>query len=204
MNGLSNYASKFARLLPKKSLDEASDEGCLQIRHIIRNRASLSEPLWYAGLSIAQHCVDRDRAIHALSEDYPDYSKEGTERKATQTQDKPQSCTVFNNLNPDICPSCPHFGKITNPLILGKVFVPSPTTMNPVKTEVQTLPNGKPLVVTTLQGLPSEIEREGFYRGQEGGIYFKPKPVFDENGELVEQKTQLVSTYDFLFFEESH
>jgi hypothetical protein len=196
MSGLSNYASKFDTIATK-SLDEASDEGCLQIRHIIRNRASLSEPLWYAGLSIAQHCVDRDKAIHALSQDYPGYSREGTERKATQTQDKPQSCTVFNNLNPDICPSCPHFGKITNPLILGKVFVPSPTTMNPVKTEVQTLPNGKPLVITTLQGLPSEIEREGFYRGQEGGIYFKPKPVFDENGEEVEQKTQLVSTYDF-------
>ena len=196
MSGLSNYASKFDTIATK-SLDEASDEGCLQIRHIIRNRASLSEPLWYAGLSIAQHCVDRDKAIHALSQDYPGYSREGTERKATQTQDKPQSCTVFNNLNPDICPSCPHFGKITNPLILGKVFVPSPTTMNPVKTEVKTLPNGKPLVITTLQGLPSEIEREGFYRGQEGGIYFKPKPVFDENGEEVEQKTQLVSTYDF-------
>ena len=196
MNGLSNYASKFSTIADK-SLDEASDEGCLQIRHIIRNRASLSEPLWYAGLSIAQHCVDRDRVIHALSEDYPGYSREGTERKATQTQDKPQSCTVFNSLNPDVCPSCPHFGEITNPLILGKVFVPSPTTMNPVKTEVQTLPNGKPLVVTTLQGLPAEIEREGFYRGQEGGIYFKPKPVFDENGDLVEQKTQLVSTYDF-------
>ena len=196
MNGLSNYSSKFSTIADK-SLDEASSEGCLQIRHIIRNRASLPEPLWYAGLSIAQHCVDRDRAIHALSEDYPGYSKEGTERKATQTQDKPQSCTVFNNLNPDVCTNCPHFGKITNPLILGKVFVPAPTTMNPVKTEVQTLPNGKPLVVTTLQGLPAEIEREGFYRGQEGGIYFKPKPVFDENGELVEQKTQLVSTYDF-------
>ena len=60
----------------------ASDEGCLQIRHIIRNRKSLPEPLWYAGLSIAQHCVDRDTAIHALSKDYPNYSREGTERKA--------------------------------------------------------------------------------------------------------------------------
>ena len=196
MNGLNNYASDFGTIATK-SLDEGSDEGCLQIRHIIRNRKSLPEPLWYAGLSIAQHCVDRDTAIHALSKDYPNYSREGTERKANQTQDKPQSCTVFDNLNPGICDSCIHQGKITNPLVLGKVFVPAPTTTNPVKTEVQTLPNGKPLVITSLQGLPAEIEREGFYRGQEGGIYFKPKPVFDENGQLVEQKTQRVSTYDF-------
>ena len=196
MNGLNNYASDFGTIATK-SLDERSDEGCLQIRHIIRNRKSLPEPLWYAGLSIAQHCVDRDTAIHALSKDYPNYSREGTERKANQTQDKPQSCIVFDSLNPDVCSKCSHFGKITNPLILGKVFVSAPTTTNPVKTEVQTLPNGKPLVITSLQGLPAEIEREGFCRGQDGGIYFKPKPVFDENGELVEQKTQLVSTYDF-------
>jgi len=196
LNGVDNYSSKFDTLATK-SLDEESTEGCLQIRHIIRNRTSLPEPLWYAGLSIAQHCIDRDTAIHGLSQDYPGYTKEGTERKANQTQDKPQSCTVFDNLNPGVCEQCPHQGKITNPLVLGKVFVPAPTTRNPIVTKKEILPNGVPSVTTSLQGLPSEIEREGFYRGQSGGIYFKPAPVYDENGQLVEQKTQLVSTYDF-------
>jgi hypothetical protein len=195
MNGLGNFSSKFD-IISRKSLDEESNEGCAQIRHIIRNRESLSEPLWYAGLSIAQHCVDRDVYIHMLSKDHPGYDPDKTEKKATQTQDKPQSCAVFNDLNPDICPECPHFGKITNPLILGKTFVSSPTAVEPIKTEVVTLPNGKPLVKTSLQGLPPEIEREGFYRGQSGGIYFKPAPVFDESGEAVEQKTQVVSIYD--------
>lgn len=111
MSGLNNYASKF-ETIAIKSLDEESDEGCLQIRHIIRNRASLSEPMWYAGLSIAQHCVDRDKAIHALSKDHPGYDVESTERKATQTQDKPQSCIVFDNLNPDVCANCTHYGKL--------------------------------------------------------------------------------------------
>ncbi len=196
LNGVDNYSSKFDTLAIK-SLDDESTEGCAQIAHIIRNRASLPEPLWYAGLSIAQHCVDRDTAIHALSKDYSGYSREGTERKATQTQDKPQSCIVFDNLNPGVCDSCPHQGKITNPLVLGKVFVPAPTTRNPIVTKTEILPSGVPSVTTSLQGLPAEIEREGFYRGQSGGIYFKPAPVYDENGQLVEQKTQLVSTYDF-------
>lgn len=87
--------------------------------------------------------------------------------------------------------------KITNPLVLGKVFVPAPTTRNPIVTKTEILPNGVPSVTTSLQGLPAELEREGFYRGQSGGIYFKPAPVYDEDGQLVEQKTHKVSTYDF-------
>ena len=195
MNGLANFSSKFD-IIARKSLDEESGEGCAQIRNIIRNRENLPEPLWYAGLSIAQHCVDRDVYIHMLSKDHPGYDPDKTEKKATQTQDKPQSCAVFDDLNPDVCPQCPHYRKITNPLVLGKTFVSSPTAIEPIKTEIVTLPNGKPLVKTSLQGLPPEIEREGFYRGQSGGIYFKPAPVFDESGEVVEQKTQTVSIYD--------
>ena len=41
MNGLGNFSSKFD-IISRKSLDEESNEGCAQIRHIIRNRQSLS------------------------------------------------------------------------------------------------------------------------------------------------------------------
>jgi hypothetical protein len=58
MAGHNNYSSEFAKIATK-SLDEDSNEGCLQMRHIINNRTALPEPLWYAGLSIAQHVVCR-------------------------------------------------------------------------------------------------------------------------------------------------
>lgn len=195
MNGSNNYASKFDTIA-RKSLDEESGEGCGQIRHIIRNRASLSEPEWYAGLSIAQHCVDRDEAIHALSKDHPDYDRNNTEKKANQTQNMPQSCEVFDNLNPGICESCKHYKKITNPLVLGKVFVASPSTDKPVQTTITPLPNGVPMVTTSLHGLPPEISASGFKRAATGGIIYKPKPVFDENGDAVDQPEQTVTTYD--------
>ena len=195
INGQNNYATKF-EIIAKKSLDESSTEGCLQIRHIIRNRQTLSEPEWYAGLSIAQHCVDRDEAIHALSKDHPDYNREDTEKKANQTQDMPQSCEVFDSLNPGICENCSHYKKITNPLILGKVFVASPVSKNPLQSTVVALADGTSSVTTLLQGLPPELAAEGFKRAANGGIVFKPKPVFDESGDLIEQKEQVVTTYD--------
>jgi hypothetical protein len=119
---LDNFQSNFKTIVIKS----LKDKGCAHIKHIITNPNDISEPLWYAGLSIAQHCDDRNSAIHAMSEGHRDYSKEVTEKKANQTQDKPQSCKVFNELEGGVCDSCEHKGKITNPLALGKAFKPAP------------------------------------------------------------------------------
>jgi hypothetical protein len=77
-------------------------KGCEQIKNAVLNAATLSEPVWYAALSIAWHCVDRDEAIHLLSEDHPEYDREKTDLKAKQTDGKPQSCAQFNNINPGV------------------------------------------------------------------------------------------------------
>jgi hypothetical protein len=109
----SHKPSSFQKIVESK--------GCKQIQYIIDNAKDLEEPLWYAGLSIAQHCSDRDKAIHEISKDYLGYTPQETENKANQTQDKPQSCETFNKLNSKGCEGCSHRGKITNPLALGKV-----------------------------------------------------------------------------------
>lgn len=115
---LDNYETLFSTIAVK-SLE---GNGCGQIKQIIEQAASLPEPLWYAGLSIAQHCNDRDEAIHKLSEDYAGYDRAATEAKAAQTQGKPFSCTAFENLNPDGCSNCPSKGKITNALEFGRAL----------------------------------------------------------------------------------
>jgi hypothetical protein len=178
---LDNFQSKF-KTIAIKSL---KGEGCAQIANIITNAATLDEPLWYAGLSIAQHCSDRDEAIHKMSEDHPEYTKQGTERKANQTQDKPQSCITFNNMNPGLCDSCQHFNKITNPLSLGKEFIPA------------IVPSNTPLVMNgRMVGLPKDLY-PFVYGGKEGGIYYEPPQEFDDDGQsLPRKKAILVCKYD--------
>ena len=176
---LDNFQSNFKTIVIKS----LKDKGCAHIKHIISNPNDISEPLWYAGLSIAQHCDDRSSAIHAMSEGHRDYSKEITEKKANQTQDKPQSCKVFNELESGVCDRCEHKGKITNPLALGKAFKPAPV-----------IESGGITPASGLVGLPKDLHP--FVYGKNGGIYYRPPVVFDEDGNAQAKDPILVSTYD--------
>jgi hypothetical protein len=120
---LDNYETTFQDIA-EKSL---GDEGCAQIKHILVNAATLEEPLWYAGLSIARHCTDWESAIHLMSEDHPGYNYETTVKKANQAFGKPFSCDKFDQLNPGGCDGCPLRGKVTNPLAIGKRLLEAPT-----------------------------------------------------------------------------
>ena len=177
---LDNFQSVFKTIV----VHSLKGTGCAQIKHIIINAKTLEEPMWYAGLSIAQHCKDRDEAIHMMSEDHPKYSKQDTERKANQTQDKPYSCVTFNTVNPGLCDGCQHKGKITNPLAIGKEFIPAITTDTPL------VGNNK------LIGLPKDLS-PFVYGGKEGGIYYEPPQEFDDDGQaLPRKKAIMVCQYD--------
>jgi len=178
---LDNFQSKFKTIVIKS----LKGTGCGQIAHIISNSKNLDEPLWYAGLSIAQHCSDRDEAIHKMSEDHSQYNKQDTERKANQTQDKPQSCNIFNSINPGLCDSCKHFGTITNPLSLGKEFMPAV-----ISETTPLIANGR------MVGLPKDLA-PFVYGGKQGGIYYQPPQEIDEDGQsLPKKKPILVCQHD--------
>jgi len=113
---MGNSQSRFKSILVK-SLEGT---GCAQIAYIFNNQATLEEPMWRAGLSIAQVCVDRDKAIHVLSNQHPEYSPEATERKANETKG-PYTCETFKKLKPALCEGCPH--KFTSPVQLSKEIV---------------------------------------------------------------------------------
>ena len=53
--------------------------------NILINSRTLPEPLWWAGLTVASFCKDGETAIHMMSEDYPGYDRDNTERKAQQS-----------------------------------------------------------------------------------------------------------------------
>jgi hypothetical protein len=178
---LDNFQSIF-KSIATKSLKGV---GCAQIKYIITHAKTLEEPMWYAGLSIAQHCKDRDEAIHMMSEDHPQYNRQATERKANQTQDKPYACTSFNTVNPGGCDGCQHRGNITNPLALGKELTPAV-----ISSATPMIANGRMI------GLPKDL-MPFVYGGSEGGIYYQPPQEIDEDGQVLPRKKAImVCRYD--------
>lgn len=188
MMKLDNFQSKFSDIAVKS----LQGKGCNQIKFILENAKTLSEPLWYSGLSIAQHCSDRDTAIHMMSEEHPGYNREATIRKAQATQDKPHSCETFNNVNPGGCEGCPFKGKITNPLALGKELQTAQPVEETVLQQIQDPVTSKSM--TRLNGLPQELQP--FVYGKNGGIYYLPPMEYDSDGAPIPKEPIIVSLYD--------
>ena len=188
MMKLDNFQSKFSDI----AIKSLQGKGCNQIKFILENAKTLSEPIWYSGLSIAQHCSDRDTAIHMMSEEHPGYDREATIRKAQATQNMPHSCETFNNVNPGGCEGCPHRGKITNPLALGKELQTAQPVEETVLQEIQDPVTSKSM--TRLNGLPQELQP--FVYGKNGGIYYLPPMEYDSDGAPIPKEPIVVSLYD--------
>ncbi len=112
---LGSFVSKFKTII----LRTAKGSGCPQLGHIYTKQAEIEEPLWRAGLSVAQVCVDRDKAIHLMSRKHPEYTPEYTEKKANETKG-PYTCDTFEKLNPGGCEGCQHKLSIRSPVVLGR------------------------------------------------------------------------------------
>lgn len=139
----------------KKILDRGiAGDGCAQITELVTNQAEVSEPLWRAGLSVAQHCSDRAKAIHFISRRHPDYDPDDTEEKAAAIKG-PYTCDTFRTLNPDGCTGCPH--KIKSPIVLGKEVAEATEEDNVLVEEGQTY---------VVPKLPTP-----YFRGKNGGVF---------------------------------
>lgn len=168
--------SKFKTII-LKSLE---GKGCAQIANIYENQATLEEPLWRAGLSIAQHCVDRDKAVHFISKNHPEYNPETTERKANDTKG-PYTCETFKKLNPSGCAECPH--KITSPIQLGRELVEA-TEEESVVIDLE--PQTKESKTYVIPKYPFP-----FFRGKTGGIFMHAKSKEGEDYD------DIIYPYDF-------
>lgn len=167
---LGNRVSRFGTIMVKAK----DNKGCAQLSYIYNNQATIEEPLWRSGLSIAQHCIDRDEAIHRLSNKHPSYSEAETEEKATAIPG-PHSCATFEKLNPSGCVGCPFQGKITSPIQLGTEIAEATAEDNIVTIKSETI--GQEVTV--------EIPQYPFpyFRGKNGGVYKRgiPNPESEED-----------------------
>jgi len=98
------------------------EHGCQQLNHAFLNQSDIPEPLWWSALTVANQCIDRDKAIHMMSSQHPDYDVISTERKATQggAEAGPHRCATFEKHNPGGCNGCKWQGKIHGPIALSK------------------------------------------------------------------------------------
>lgn len=169
---MGNKTNNFKKLITRS-------DPCAQIMHAALNQRAVGEPLWRATLSIAVHCEDADKAIHAVSREHPDYDPRATEEKASRIKG-PYLCSRFEEYNPGGCDGCPHKGKIKSPIVLGSELRAAETEEErtvEVPADIQfdsTLRTTK--VVVPKPPAP-------YIRGVNGGVYKQTK---DDDGDPVD------------------
>lgn len=103
-------------------------DNCPQIAAMRQTRGNMPEPVWYAAINVVRFCDNSNPIIHEWSSGYPGYSESETNRKiahASESTTGPTTCVKFEALNPAGCLNCPHKGKITTPLQVGRATVKS-------------------------------------------------------------------------------
>jgi Domain of unknown function (DUF927) len=171
-----NSVTKFGIIYKKTK----AGEGCGQLRHYIENASDDGmEPLWRGLLSYAQKCDDGEKAALWLSGLHP-YDEDRMRTKLSEIKG-PYPCTKMDSENPGVCVSCKHWGKITNPLILGRET--SVVTQETV-IEVEQ-PRGQK------EGVKRPEAPRGYAYGQRGGVFME-KEDEDANGTKVVKQVMLL------------
>jgi len=132
------------------------------------------EPLWRGVLSIAKYCDDGEEAGLAISAMHPyDTARHNEKWHAIKG---PYGCLKFDEANPGVCETCPHYNKFTNPLALGREIKVDVEQKEVVVERVQ-----EEEAVLAPQTLTRPTPPKGFGFGANGGV-FMDRMVEDEQG----------------------
>jgi hypothetical protein len=170
-----NSVTKFKTILEKTK----QGTGCGQLSYYIENASDDGmEPLWRGLLSIAQKCEEAPKAVVWLSKMHP-YSEDRMETKLREIKG-PYPCTKFDSENPGVCTSCIHWGKITNPLALGRQYA----------VEV-----AEKVIEVTVDSTARKILRpeppRGYAYGAQGGVFIE-KEDEDADGNKIKRQIMLL------------
>jgi hypothetical protein len=132
------------------------------------------EPLWRGVLSIAKYCDDGEEEGLAISAMHPyDTARHNEKWHAIKG---PYGCLKFDEANPGVCETCPHYNKFTNPLALGREIKVDVEQKEVVVERVQ-----EEEAVLTPQTITRPTPPKGFAFGSNGGV-FMDRMVEDEQG----------------------
>ena len=168
---LGNYTNRFKTIM----LKTIKGEGCQQLRYIVENQATMSEPMWRAGLSIAKFCVDADKAIEKISSGHPEYSPSFADKKVRNIKGGPYTCAKFEEYNPNGCDGCPHKGTVKSPIVLGREVLEATEEDNIVEDVPFEIDQGH----TQTYVIPKYPDP--YFRGKNGGIF---KRVIKQEDEI--------------------
>lgn len=93
---------------------------CPQMALLHALGGNVSEPYWWAGLSVTEHA--EPNMSKACSDGYPGFSIAELEyrQKRIKTEDtKPALCRRFSTTNPNVCERCRFKGVVNSPIALG-------------------------------------------------------------------------------------
>ena len=168
-----NSVTKFKHIY-KKTKDGV---GCDQLRYYVENATEDGmEPLWRGWLSIAQKREDGEKAAVWLSDLHP-YPHERMHQKLAEIKG-PYPCVKFDSENPGICDGCPHRGKITNPLALGRE-----TAVTTAETTIE--------VENSEQKIVRPEPPRGYAYGVRGGVFMEKEDT-DANGQVTKRQIMLL------------
>lgn len=95
----------------------AIEDGCSFLKHCKENPGAVTEPEWYAMLSIVGRFPNGEDRAQEYSKGHPDYDPIETELKRVQSLNTagPRTCENISLYHAG-CANCPHFRKIKSPI----------------------------------------------------------------------------------------
>lgn len=150
------------QLIKKYRFDTAAIlSECEFIKWCKEKPGEISEPQWYAALSIVGYLENGKQIAHDLSKGHKGYSAVETDDKLSQAMSasKPRTCKNIESLSSK-CQGCKHFGKVTSPMGI----------------------RGEGFIQTELSGFHTLIYKDGDVE--------KKIPCYDDLIKFFEQKTQ--------------
>jgi uncharacterized protein (DUF927 family) len=169
-------------------------EGCAQLKYAVENAATLEEPLWRGGLSIAARCEDSATAIHEFSNAHPEYSPEATEAKAAETKG-PYTCDWYRDNYGERCKGCTFKG--TSPISFGK-YVEEAEVVDGAYLIEKPEDENSVAVVMRIPEYPFP-----YFRGAKGGVFLRKQDA-DGNVDEVEIYKQDLYVTERFFDSDEH
>jgi len=107
------------KVLQKEACPETIFRECAFMQNALSEPETLSEPEWYAALTITSRMSDAHKWSHKISEDHGAYDPDETDLKIDHALKStgPRTCKNISTMF-DGCMTCPHWGACTSPVQL--------------------------------------------------------------------------------------
>lgn len=169
-----------------KKIEETKQ--CAQLEHYKAHASEDGmEPLFFNIVSWARRCDDGYEWAKKLGDMHP-YDEDRINAKWHSTKG-PSPCLKLDEVNPGICTGCPHFGKITNPLVWGKELK-TDNTEKEIVVE-RGLPVDEEVVEVDAPVVTKPVPPRNYSYGQNGGIYVD-QTIEDAQGNKTRKQIMLL------------